>query len=274
MVNESIFVNKTDTILQRALTPQQRSLVVTARFHLPLNACDRDYERYGVKAVIYERKPECRRSECLAVFSKRTIDIVAGLSLLFLFAPVFLIVPIIIKLTSKGPVFFRQDRLGIYGKKFKVLKFRTMHQDNDSEIHQKFMREFIRNSGATQQSGETKPYKMTDDPRITGIGKFLRKTSLDELPQFFNVLIGDMSMVGPRPAIPYEVDEYDIWHKRRVFEVKPGITGIWQIRGRSRTDFDNMVRMDIRYIKEWSPLLDILLILKTPFALLSTKGAY
>ena len=113
-----------------------------------------------------------------------------------------------------------------------------------------------------------------DDPRITSIGRFLRKTSIDELPQFFNVLMGDMSLVGPRPPIPYECEEYDIWHRSRVLDMKPGITGLWQVDGRSATSFDDMVRMDIRYVREWSLLLDMKILFKTPLVVLTCKGAY
>ena len=135
------------------------------------------------------------------------------------------------------------------------------------------MKQFICNKENDDRTGKN-IYKMKDDPRITKIGRFLRKSSLDELPQFLNVLLGQMSLVGPRPAIPYEVDEYDIWHKRRVLEVKPGITGVWQVDGRSNTPFEKMVRMDINYIKNWSLLTDIKLILKTPLAVFAAKGAY
>jgi lipopolysaccharide/colanic/teichoic acid biosynthesis glycosyltransferase len=117
-------------------------------------------------------------------------------------------------------------------------------------------------------------YKITKDPRVTPVGHFLRKTSLDELPQFFNVLLGDMSLVGPRPAIPYECEEYDVWHRRRLLEMKPGITGLWQVRGRSATTFDEMVRIDIKYVQEWSLWLDIKIILQTPWVVLKGKGAY
>ena len=117
-------------------------------------------------------------------------------------------------------------------------------------------------------------YKIKDDPRVTSLGKVLRKTSLDELPQFINVLKGDMSLVGPRPPIPYECQNYDVWHRRRVMEMKPGITGLWQVEGRSALPFDEAVRMDIRYVREWSLWMDLRIIFKTPLAVLSCKGAY
>ncbi len=126
------------------------------------------------------------------------------------------------------------------------------------------------NGSALPQNGV---YKLTNDSRITPVGRFLRKTSLDEFPQFFNVLKGDMSLVGPRPPIPYECEKYDVWHKRRILEVKPGITGLWQVKGRSSTTFDDMVRLDLNYVTHWSLLLDLKILFQTPFAVLKGKGA-
>jgi len=210
----------------------------------------------------------------LPYFFKRLIDIAGSLAGIILFLPFFVLVPILIKCCSKGPVFFTQKRVGRHGRLFPCLKFRTMKQSNDSTIHREFMTQFIRGELPVPASGAgNAEYKMKNDPRVTSIGKFLRKTSLDELPQFINVLLGNMSLVGPRPAIPYEVETYDVWHRRRALEVKPGITGIWQVEGRSRTDFKSMVRMDIRYINTWSPFLDLRLIVTTPLALVSAKGA-
>lgn len=146
-----------------------------------------------------------------------------------------------------------------------------MKVNNDESAHKAFVKDFIKAKPDTA-TNETKTFKMVNDKRITSIGKFLRKTSMDELPQFINVLTGNMSVVGPRPPIQYEVDEYHIWHRRRVMEVKPGITGFWQVHGRSSTSFETMVRMDIYYIKYRSFVLDLVLIFQTPFSLL--KGAY
>jgi lipopolysaccharide/colanic/teichoic acid biosynthesis glycosyltransferase len=204
---------------------------------------------------------------------KRCIDFLGSIFGMILFSPVFLIIPILIKCTSRGPVFFRQTRVGQYGQTFRIIKFRTMKERMSDEIHKNFVRQFIKNSSHSAAAGRVVECKMKDDPRVTPIGKILRKTSLDEIPQFINVLSGSMSLVGPRPAIPYEVDEYKVWQRRRVLEVKPGLTGIWQVKGRSRTDFDNMVRMDIRYIKKWTPLMDLKIIAQTPLALFSAKGA-
>ena len=207
---------------------------------------------------------------------KRIIDIIGSLSAIVLFTPVFLLVAAIIKLNSKGSVFFKQERVGLYGKKFMFLKFRSMYSNNDPTIHKEFVRNLIQgcNTDHEKNTQNVKNFKIKDDPRVTSIGKFLRKTSIDELPQFFNVLMGDMSLVGPRPPIPYECEDYDIWHRSRVLDMKPGITGLWQVDGRSATSFDDMVRMDIKYIREWSLLLDIKIIVKTPLVVLTCRGAY
>jgi lipopolysaccharide/colanic/teichoic acid biosynthesis glycosyltransferase len=150
-----------------------------------------------------------------------------------------------------------------------------MTVNNDPKIHREFMKRVINGEHNGQVDGENnRVYKMTDDPRITRVGRFLRRTSLDELPQFFNVLMGDMSLVGPRPPLAYECQEYDIWHRRRVLEVKPGITGLWQVKGRSRVSFDDMVRLDLQYVRMWSIWVDILILLKTPIAVLLGGDAF
>ncbi|MDD5433935.1 MAG: sugar transferase [Nitrospira sp.] len=209
---------------------------------------------------------------------KRVIDVFGSLVCILIFSPLFLIIPIIIRATSKGPILFRQERIGQFGKKFTFMKFRTMYLNNDSKIHQDYIKKFIFEQGSYEakdnSGGGGTVYKIKDDPRVTAIGRFLRKTSLDELPQFINVLKGDMSLVGPRPPLAYEVAIYDIWHRRRVMEVKPGITGLWQTKGRSSTTFNEMVRLDIRYIKEKSVWLDIKILFLTPWVVLTGKGAY
>jgi exopolysaccharide biosynthesis polyprenyl glycosylphosphotransferase len=207
---------------------------------------------------------------------KRLMDIVGSLVGIVLMAPLMLIISVIVKLTSPGPVLFRQERLGFLGKFFIFRKFRSMRVDSDDAIHKDYVTKLINGDNDTINKGTTDQplYKITDDPRITPFGKFLRKSSLDELPQFFNVLKGDMSLVGPRPPIPYECDVYKRWHCRRVLEVKPGITGLWQVSGRSTTTFDEMVRLDLAYVRNWSLWLDIKIILKTFWAVISTKGGY
>jgi exopolysaccharide biosynthesis polyprenyl glycosylphosphotransferase len=205
---------------------------------------------------------------------KRTIDIVGSLIALILLFPLFVVIAVAIKLTSKGPILFRQKRVGQWGARFTFLKFRSMYFQSSPKIHQDYVTELISGKkDCRRPDGNGGVYKMKDDPRITPIGGFLRTTSLDELPQFFNVLKGEMSLVGPRPAIPYEVGAYEIWHRRRFLEVKPGITGLWQVEGRSRIEFNEMVRLDLRYAKTWSPWLDIKILLQTPYAVLRGDGA-
>jgi lipopolysaccharide/colanic/teichoic acid biosynthesis glycosyltransferase len=202
---------------------------------------------------------------------KRTIDVSVSLSALIFLSPIYLIIAMLVKLSSPGPVFFKQKRLGFMAKQFDFLKFRTMYDNNDPEIHKKYVASLIENQKPSAAAGV---FKIQNDPRVTRIGRFLRKSSLDEIPQFLNVLRGEMSLVGPRPPIPYEVDKYRSWHKRRIFEVKPGITGLWQVYGRSRTTFDEMVRLDIRYINEQSIWLDFIILIQTPRVVLFADGAY
>ena len=207
---------------------------------------------------------------------KRAMDIFGSAALLVLMSPVLAMIALIIKLTSKGPVLFQQERLGQFGRRFMCLKFRSMYTNCDSKIHQDYIQAFI--SGKTDDARPAPAlvpvYKIVNDPRITPVGQLLRKMSMDELPQFWNVLCNDMSLVGPRPPVPYEFEMYDVWHRRRVLEVKPGITGLWQVSGRSRTRFDDMVRLDLRYCQSWSLWLDLKILFATPFAVFSGDGAY
>jgi len=208
----------------------------------------------------------------LALLAKRLLDIVGSIFATVWFSPVFIGVYILIRTTSEGPVLFKQERVGLGGKKFFLFKFRSMYADNDSTIHQEYIKKFMTTGkGGMYEDGV---FKIKNDPRITPIGRILRKTGLDELPQFFNVLKGDMSLVGPRPPIEYEWEDYHAWHRRRVLDMKPGITGLWQVMGRSTATFDEMVRMDLRYIREWSVWLDIKIILKTPLVMLTGAGGY
>jgi lipopolysaccharide/colanic/teichoic acid biosynthesis glycosyltransferase len=208
----------------------------------------------------------------LAVQLKRVEDILGSSLLIILFLPLLVTIAVLIKLTSKGPVFFTQKRIGLQGKPFRFIKFRSMKADNDPAIHMEYVKKLISGNQESAGTGNATVYKIKNDPRVTSIGKILRKTSLDEIPQFFNVLLGHMSLVGPRPPIPYEMENYNIWHLRRVLEIKPGITGYWQVFGRSTTTFDTMVRMDLQYIMRWTLWWDFILMIRTPFAVL--KGAY
>jgi len=213
-----------------------------------------------------------RQSRFVQTASKRTLDVAGSAACLLAFGPVLLCVAAAVKLTSKGPVFFRQQRIGEAGQPFTMLKFRTMQANADPRIHQEYVEKFIQSNQAAA-SGKDDVFKLVNDPRVTAIGDFLRRSSLDELPQFWNVLRGDMSLVGPRPPLPYEVARYKQWHRRRVLEAKPGITGLWQVTGRSRTTFDEMVRLDLRYARTRSVWKDLHILLATPKAVLTGKGA-
>ena len=226
--------------------------------------------------------PELARNNSSKAFArsvKRVMDILGSLGIIIVASPVFLGIALAIKLTSKGPILFRQERVGQYGKRFTFLKFRSMFTKCDEKVHKDYVQKFIKNQACYKTSGDNGDgrdavYKVVDDPRITSIGRFIRKTSLDELPQCFNVLKGDMSLVGPRPPIAYELECYDVWHRRRILEMKPGITGLWQVKGRSSTNFDEMVRLDLQYTREWSLWLDIKILLLTPYVALAGKGGY
>jgi exopolysaccharide biosynthesis polyprenyl glycosylphosphotransferase len=204
------------------------------------------------------------------------MDFIVSAALLVLLLPLFAMIAAAIRLTSEGPVLFRQERMGRFGKQFKFLKFRSMYVNNVATIHREYVRQFIAGGNAARKSDSEGPgvFKITNDPRVTRVGRFLRKTSLDELPQLWNVLVGEMSLVGPRPPVPYEYADYEHWHRRRVLEVQPGITGLWQVSGRSRTTFDEMVRLDLYYAMHWSLWLDLKILLATPKAVFSIKGAY
>ncbi len=218
--------------------------------------------------------PGTRRQSRLLM--KRAIDLLGSALTLIVCCPLFLVIALAIKLTSKGPVFFRQTRVGQYGRQFVLYKFRTMYVNSDPSVHREYVTRLIANQ-AERKSADGQGdgvYKLTNDTRITRVGKLLRRSSLDELPQILNVLIGDMSLVGPRPAIPYELEAYQTWHRRRVLEAKPGVTGLWQVTGRSLVRFDEMVRLDLRYAVSWSLWLDLKILLLTPAAVLRGAGAY
>ncbi|MBN1427338.1 MAG: sugar transferase [Anaerolineae bacterium] len=220
---------------------------------------------------------------------KRCLDVVVSLSVLILLAPLFLILAVLIMLDSPGSPIFAQERVasvrrrgrqGHLGemKTFTFYKFRTMYQDSDSGVHRKFTEAYINGDektlGLLQKTNAAREcqYKIANDPRITRIGRLLRKTSMDELPQFWNILKGDMSLVGPRPPIPYEVEMYDTMHLNRL-AAKPGLTGLWQVVARSSVSFEEMVRLDIQYAESQSLWLDLKILCKTPQAVFSGKGA-
>ncbi|MBD3343468.1 MAG: sugar transferase [Chitinivibrionales bacterium] len=263
--NEKVMIDKVRSCLMTELDERQIELINISCFMFPTQGGTRP-----IDGLFYtDAYKDIGKNTSSGM--KRVIDIAGSLVAILIFSPLFIVIPIIIKLTSKGPVFFMQERAGLGGKPFKVIKFRTMRPNNDDSAHKEYMKKLIKNN---KEVGADGVFKIKDDPRVTPIGRWLRKTSLDELPQFFNVFWGNMSLVGPRPAIPYEVEEYDTWHKRRVLQTKPGITCIWQVEGRSATTFEGQARMDIEYINKWSILLDLKLIIKTPLAVIASKGAY
>ena len=238
----------------------------------------RESDPNALSLVIENREPY--------YIAKRIFDFTVALGMLVILSPLMIIIAISIVLYSPGPIFFVQERVGAKRKrcnghtywqksKFRCYKFRTMRIDSDTSLHQAYMRALIEDDQekmAELQGQETKIRKLIRDPRITRPGKLLRKFSLDELPQFWNVLRGDMSLVGPRPAIPYEVELYKTWYLRRL-EAQPGITGLQQVTARSTIDFDRQMRLDIQYVENQSLWLDLKIMLKTPFVVISTKGA-
>lgn len=232
--------------------------IVPDIFQIPLNHLDVEY--LGGVPMIGVKEMTISGSQLLF---KRTVDIVVSLVGLVLLFPLFAIIALAIRLDSPGPVFFRQVRVGKGEHLFTCFKFRSMRQGADAE-YEKLME---------QNEAQGVFFKIRDDPRVTRVGRFLRRTSLDELPQLFNVLMGHMSLVGPRPAPPYEVQRYQTWHKRRL-EVAPGMTGLWQVSGRSELTFDEMVLLDLYYIENWSPLLDLQILLKTIPKVIIGEGAY
>jgi exopolysaccharide biosynthesis polyprenyl glycosylphosphotransferase len=194
---------------------------------------------------------------------KRAFDIVVASAALVLLSPLWLLMALLIKLDSKGPVLYRQERVGMDGRIFLFLKFRTMRTGADDREHREYQKRYIEGRPETNLGDSLRPvYKLHDDPRVTRTGRWLRRTSLDELPQLLNVLRGDMSLVGPRPPIPYEVEAYALWHRKRL-DMKPGMTGLWQVSGRNRLSFDEMVRLDLSYIENWSLWLDLKIMLRT-----------
>jgi lipopolysaccharide/colanic/teichoic acid biosynthesis glycosyltransferase len=214
-----------------------------------------------------------RAGEAVYTAAKRALDVAGSLSLLATLSPLLLLIAALVRCSSPGAILFRQTRVGYMTKPFTMLKFRTMYSNADPRLHREFVSSFIKARSSGDEAGRNGFFKLTDDPRITPVGRLLRSTSLDELPQLWNVLRGDMSLVGPRPPLAYELEQYEPWHRRRVLEAKPGITGLWQVIGRSRTTFDEMVRLDLRYASQRSFWSDLKILLATPVAVLFRRGA-
>jgi len=269
------FLNKVTGALRDELTADQFNQV-SISFHLFPDDWDHDKPGRPSNAALYPDLASHDKGRRSLLVMKRVIDIGGSATLLVLCAPLFLAIALAVKASSKGPVFFRQQRVGRYGKTFTFLKFRSMYVDNDASVHKEFVTRMIASGPgrSAQRDGQNGVFKLTNDKRITRVGKFLRRTSLDELPQFLNVLKGDMSLVGPRPPIPYELAAYQTWHRRRLLGVKPGITGLWQVLSRSSVQFDEMVRLDLRYASSWTPWLDIKILIRTPLAVIKGSGAY
>ena len=205
--------------------------------------------------------------------TKRALDVLlSGLAMLVL-SPALAVIALLVRRSSPGPIFFVQERIGKNGIPFKFYKFRTMVHNSDDAIHRQFAAMFINGGSDTEKKDSGKVFKMTNDPRVTAIGRWLRKTSLDELPQLWNILKGEMTIVGPRPPIAYELDHYLPWHHERL-RVTPGLTGLWQVSGRSNVPFEEMVRLDIHYINSWTILEDVRIILKTIPVVLRGSGGY
>jgi len=270
----STILARISDVLRDRLTTEQFSQIKFS-FHLFPEEWDPSNPERQSNPTLYPDLHKRGGKNRLGGAIKRGMDILGSLLLLALLSPVFFVVAAAVKLTSKGPILFRQQRIGEHGIPFTFLKFRSMYSNNDSSQHKEYVRQLIAGQAVKHPTNGTGEgvFKLTNDSRITPVGNFLRRTSLDELPQFINVLRGEMSLVGPRPPVTYEVEAYATWHRRRLLEAKPGITGLWQVHGRSRVGFDDMVRLDLRYARNCSPWLDLKILLQTPKAVIAGNGA-
>jgi lipopolysaccharide/colanic/teichoic acid biosynthesis glycosyltransferase len=203
---------------------------------------------------------------------KRAVDCVLAAVLLLCAAPLLAVCAVAVRLGSPGPVLYRQERVGEGGKVFQLMKLRTMYHGAGAASHKEYVAAYIQGTAERQQAGNTEIFKLVQDPRITSFGRWLRRTSIDELPQLWNVLRGDLSLVGPRPPIPYELEHYQPEHFQRL-GVKPGVTGLWQVSGRNRTTFEEMVALDLAYIRTRSLLTDARILLRTVSVVLAGNGA-
>ena len=202
-------------------------------------------------------------------FVKRLLDVVVSLLSLIILLPAMVVIAIVVRLTSEGPVFLRLTRLGYHGRPFTLLKFRTMYSDQSANVHREYVQRLIDGDF----HGKDRSFSISDDPRVTPLGSLLRRVSLDELPQFLNVLRGDLSLVGPSAPMPYEWDHYAVGQKLRL-SCKPGVTSLWMVTGKKEMTFDEMVRLDIEYARHPSILSDLRILLLTPLAVLEDKAAY
>lgn len=273
LASRSILLSRVTARLREDLTDDQLGQI-SITFHFFPDDWDTEGRDASGNAALYPDLVMSSKKKRMLLGMKRIIDIIGSAFLLVLLLPLFAVIAVAVKVTSKGPALFRQARVGQYGRRFTFYKFRSMYVDCPSDVHKEFTSRLI--SGTAERvkpSGKNEGvFKLANDGRITPLGRILRRTSLDELPQLLNVILGDMSLVGPRPPLLYELAVYQTWHRRRLLLVKPGITGLWQVKGRSRVTFEEMVRLDLRYATAWSLWLDIKILLLTPAAVL--KGAY
>ena len=274
----STILSRIGSVLREQLDSEHFSRIKFS-FHVFPDSWDSNDPGRPSNPTLYPDLEKRKRTNWPGRAMKRLMDVLGSLSLLLLLSPIFAIIAAAIKLTSRGPVLFRQQRIGEREIPFTFLKFRTMDVNNDASEHKEYVRQLIAGQAVKQPTNGNGNgnndgiFKLTNDRRITPVGSVLRRTSLDELPQLVNVLCGEMSLVGPRPPVPYEVEAYATWHRRRLLEAKPGITGLWQVYGRSRIGFDDMVRLDLRYARSCSLWLDLKILLRTPMAVIGGDGA-
>jgi lipopolysaccharide/colanic/teichoic acid biosynthesis glycosyltransferase len=221
-------------------------------------------------SVVAPRSTGLRTTEAAGAWagSKRALDVILALVLLVVMVPILLLIALAVKIDSRGPVLFRQNRYGRGMREFAVMKFRTMRHGSSDELHKEYIRQLMTAEADTQDGLK----KLTRDPRVTRVGAFLRKTSLDELPQLFNVVAGQMSLVGPRPALAYELEHYEPTHYER-FSVRPGLTGLWQVSGRSELGFREMLDLDAAYARDAGPKMDLQILARTPITLVRRSAA-
>lgn len=223
-------------------------------------------------AVPAEAVPVIRaRPAALTSVSKRALDVFFAIILLVLTSPIWLVAALLIKVTSPGPILFRQERIGVGGVPFTCYKFRTMHHGVSDSAHRSLVIQMLTSGERSTDAVDAQPYKINGDHRIIRVGRWMRRTSLDELPQLINVLRGEMSIVGPRPPLPYEVDRYTEWQMERL-TVRPGITGLWQVSGRNRLTYNEMCALDIQYVRSWSVLTDLRIMVSTPWVMFIDGG--
>jgi lipopolysaccharide/colanic/teichoic acid biosynthesis glycosyltransferase len=227
--------------------------------------------RVDMAGVIPLVGPRNSKIEGLNFIIKRAFDVSLASVILLLASPVLLLAALAIWLFDGRPLLFRQTRIGLHGEPFELLKFRTMGPLSSDATHREYVRKWIKDNAAAADRNGKSVFKLSSDDRVTPVGRWLRRFSIDELPQLFNVLRGEMSLIGPRPALPYEIDLYQDWHHRRL-EAPPGITGLWQVSGRNHLSFEDMVRLDIKYIEDWSLGRDLAILLRTVPAILHGGG--